>query len=472
MKKLYRRTAADFRLFDYSTDGVTTNTREAGGIPLITWPDGRWCFEANVFIQTLLEGGASTRTRGGTLFTYSSHIVHLIRYCHAKGIRFIDLTDADFCDFMQIVASEMHKKTGEKVRIDNTSRQIGQTSLRFLDSVAILFDDPNFICPGGRIDLIPTPKSRNRRNTKAAKALGPRSADTWQQWTHRSIPVGGASEQRFPISNALIQKLRNAASTSADDFFVRRRRLIMLTILEITGGRRLEVASLNVEDVLAAESMADPKLRLLTAKRKGGKAAYRMVPISRIDLLSLLEFIRISRSIAVRRTAQGETGRGPLLINSRTSAALSPETISYELALLRTKAGISEKACAHMFRHRRITKYFVKLIKAHKLRNPEHFHRSLVDVEGLKLELQQFAGHLDSTSLDRYIHLAFDEVSDRAESIREARSSMLMDDSARRYAEVKAGIKRGKSTRADVQKLEAILDQLLTERPPSGRATE
>lgn len=68
------------------------------------------------------------------------------------------------------------------------------------------------------------------------------------------------------------------------------------------------------------------------------------------------------------------------------------------------------QVCAHMFRHRFITKCFVKLIKQYDLENKDDFRNALMDINSLKTHIQQLTGHINVKSLDHYIDLAKDEL--------------------------------------------------------------
>ena len=60
-------------------------------------------------------------------------------------------------------------------------------------------------------------------------------------------------------------------------------------------------------------------------------------------------------------------------------------TISNEIAKLRKIAGIKEEICAHMFRHRFITNFFVKLIKQYDWENKNEFKNALLDINSCQV---------------------------------------------------------------------------------------
>ena len=63
-----------------------------------------------------------------------------------------------------------------------------------------------------------------------------------------------------------------------------------------------------------------------------------------------------------------------------------------------------------MFRHRFITNLFIQLIKQYDIQNKEHFRNSLMDLENLKVYIQQATGHKSVNSLENYIDIAKSEL--------------------------------------------------------------
>lgn len=57
----------------------------------------------------------------------------------------------------------------------------------------------------------------------------------------------------------------------------------------------------------------------------------------------------------------------------------------------------------------RLTKLFVALIEQHEYENGDDFRRALLDGETLKRKVQEYTGHTSISSLEPYIHLAFEE---------------------------------------------------------------
>lgn len=183
----------------------------------------------------------------------------------------------------------------------------------------------------------------------------------------------------------------------------------MLLLLEITGGRRSEVSSLSVAAIYNAMRMTDPLLELKSVKQGGNKTAIRFIPITRVDLKFIIEFIEKNRSIIAGKKLTNHKDHGLLFISERTGRNLAPNTITQELRSLRVAAGINDRAHPHMFRHRFITKMFVSFITNHEIKDQEEFRSRILNMDHYKRKILEFTGQKRVESLDHYIDSAFDE---------------------------------------------------------------
>lgn len=404
--KLYHNTSAGFALPLYVGPTRTVATEPADDIPMLEWPDGRWCFEANIYMLSLYRRGLSRRNRGGTLHTYATNISHLLRYCFANNIELIDLTDNQFTFFIKSLQGERRDRDPNCYARDaNSVIAIGRNCLDFLTCVSRLHNDDDLIGQNGRI----------RTEEKSFEipfrgALRGKGKIRRRYWHHRAFPTPDPQIKRFPVGADAIQRLREAVLPMGGSLYMRKRRYVMLMLLEITGGRRSEVVNLTVESVREAAGMEYPMLKLITVKRKGRREDHRLIPIARHDVLLLLEFIDKNRRYVVRTTCGLDHDDGYVFISDLTGRKVTYNFFTQEMAKLKKQAGIREKACPHMFRHRFITKLFVSLIQEHELKNQDEFRRALIDTEAMKQKLQQWTGHKDVNSLNVYINLAFDEI--------------------------------------------------------------
>jgi len=371
--------------------------------------------EANLYIQEKFEKGLSRKDRGGTLHTYATEISALIKFCYDKGTDFIDLCDEDFSAFVRALSSSKDKNGGGTKRKPRRVRRVAGRCLEFLSTVGELHQRDDFLGPCGRIRaVLHTTRIKNDRGNREIQRA---------HWRHNSFPTDEGGRKRLPISAQNIQLLRNAVLECSSSIFIRKRRYAMIAALEATGARRYEIVHLRVDDVLNALSMERPMLRLVTAKRGGNLVVTREVPISSTDLNILVEFITKNRRRIVQKKFGKAKDDGFVFISETTGNKLSTNTLTQEIYILRTHAGIEEQACAHMFRHAFITRQFAALCEHYRIQNMEDFRRSLLDIEAFKIAIQEMIGQRSVESLRPYIHIALDSNKKAARIIEKARAA-------------------------------------------------
>jgi len=199
----------------------------------------------------------------------------------------------------------------------------------------------------------------------------------------------------------------------------------MIDLLTDTGARRTELANLKVADVLRAMEMEHPLLRLDTLKREEG--AERYVPVFSTALRKLRQYIEVERRKIMRSVYKGGKDHGYFFVSSTTGKPLTSSVISNEILQLRKLAGIKSQLTAHMFRHAFITNLFILFIQRHQLTNPDQFQQALLDSQTFTAEIISWTGHLDPKSVERYIHLAFRDLSKYTETVSSVHLVMAMD---------------------------------------------
>lgn len=422
-RQLFSLTPSTYRLPSYVDHDGRLHTRPADNLPTMIWPDGGWCSSANTFMRELLEKGLSRRNNGGTLAVAASHLTHLIRFCWRRNTDFSELTDNQFTEFVAELCKETKPRDPSSKRRDaNSVIAIGRTCLSFLDSLARQSADTGLIGPEGRVRAclrthsIKIPGNRGKGSTK-----------TVSYWHHASLPNPDPKKKRPPISSAHIEDLRKAVSKVGGTPHLRARRHLTIKLLEVTGARRGEIALITTASVLNAAAMEHPMLHIPTLKKRGGRVEYRYVPVSRADLKFILQYVEVHRRAIVRRRLGRDRDHGLLLVSETTGDAFQPDSVTQDIRILAAAAGIGQKACPHMFRHRFITKLFVALIEHHSMENPDHFRKALLDGESLKRKVAEWTGHTSLDSLERYIQLAFDEVANFKATYDITRIQMALD---------------------------------------------
>lgn len=403
-RQLYSLSLSDSLLPSYIDHDGRLHTRPSDNLPMVIWPDGSWCLQANTFMRELFEKGLSRRNRGGTLAVSAAHISHLLRFCWNRRVDPIDLTDNQFHEFIGDLIKETRTRDPSHKRRDaNSVIAIGRSCLAFLESVARQAGDTGLMGQSGRI----------RACIRQHVIPGKSSSTPFRvihYYDHPAFPNPDPKRKRMPIATANIEEMRKAVAKISTSSHQRARRHTTLKLLEVTGARRGEIALLDVDSLRKASQMEHPMLRMPTLKKRGGKLKYRYLPVSRADLDFLLQYVDVHRRSVIRRMLKGKPDHGILLVSETTGMPLQPNTITDEVRKLAHAAGIHEKACPHMFRHRFLTKIFVALIEQHAIENTDDFRRLLIDSEDLKRKVAEWTDHADLSTLDRYISLAFDEI--------------------------------------------------------------
>jgi site-specific recombinase XerD len=380
--------------------------KSLGEIPVLFWPNGRVCYEANLFLQQRLEDGCSTLNRGGTLRQYASDLSPYIRYCYAARVSFREMTDAHFSRFLLNLIAEPDARHPELPRRSTSQvRAIASTCLRFMQFLeSHVYPGGNLVGPNGRIRA-------EERSHRINTGHGYRDVEYLE---HRLMPVPEKPRRRLPISTDAIEKLEDAAGKIPSTEFVKQRRLTMLLLFQCIGARRHEVWGITIKDVREAEHHIDEDfnhlLRVQTVKKRG-RPAHRYVPVPSGDLQRLTNYIDFNRSVVIDNTIKNEKDHGFLLISETTGQPLTPNTLSsVEMRDLRAAAGLNDGTCWHAFRHRFITNCLVALIERHRYSTADQLRQAILDVESIKTRLAQWTGHSDIRSLEPYIHLAFDRI--------------------------------------------------------------
>lgn len=415
--KLYCITSQDCTLPLHAGRGAAASY-PAQDIPQLLWPDGTVCWLANLYLLSGYRKGRSRKNKGGTLLTWAKNLSHLIRWCYQNRVDFIDLTDSHFKMFVNTLLIEKDdEQPTEKRRTEQQVTTICSTVLNFLAFVDGRIPGLNLLGPTGRI----------RAEQKTFQVMSKRSGKTVNRtsWVHESVPRYRKARRRHPISTSAVNRLYEANAALDATPFISRRRYIMLRLLEITGGRRIEVSLITVQDV--EEATKTGELKVFSAKQPQNDA-YRFVPVTQADLKEILSYIKHYRQRVIKNTIGLSKDHGFLFISNDSGQPLEIDTLGTEFYVLRKAAGIDdEEACLHAFRHRYITNIFRDLIRTHHYQNESDLRRALLSTETLKLKVMEWTGHSSIESLDHYIHLAFEAESNFQTTMDLLKAKMVVD---------------------------------------------
>ena len=209
----------------------------------------------------------------------------ILRHRYSNRTSPANLTDNQFGLFVGTLQGERRAANPTVCARDaNSVIAIGRNCLDFLASIARRDHGGDPVGVIGNVAAVKREYEIRREGSARGRAKMVR-----QYWHHRSFPTPDAKKPRLPISSDSLQKLRDMVHKASGSLYQRKRRYTMLTLLEITGCRRSELAALTVDSVYRAASMSEPLLNLLTAKKPGGRQESRYVPISRHDTVALIE---------------------------------------------------------------------------------------------------------------------------------------------------------------------------------------
>lgn len=421
-RKLYHL-LGEFKIFShFSVDKLST--RDASNMPFIIWPNGSPCLIGNLYIQSLMnrpgrgqQGLSRKGDKGGSLGDYASKLGQLLRRCYQDGIDPISLSDGKFTDYIVDIRREPSTSNPSQPKKSEASViATGKVWLDFLGFVGRFYGDNDFVSAEGTI------RAREETFVTTTRS-GKKITSTYL--THHSFGKPNREHRRLPITKEQITLLKASIRKDTVPATVKVRRACMIDLLTDTGARRTELANLKVADVLRAMEMEHPLLRLDTLKREEG--AERYVPVFSTALRKLRQYIEVERRKIMRSVYKGGKDHGYFFVSSTTGKPLTSSVISNEILQLRKLAGIKSQLTAHMFRHAFITNLFILFIQRHQLTNPDQFQQALLDSQTFTAEIISWTGHLDPKSVERYIHLAFRDLSKYTETVSSVHLVMAMD---------------------------------------------
>ncbi len=383
--------------FDFRKQKVTTIAYEK--IPFMYYPSGKICLLANAYIQSLVRNKLSIRNGGSTIKQYAGNISHILRFCEQRNLNFYQINSDLFSSFISQLRNEKDPRYPQhNRRSSNTLITIGRKTLDFLDFVGTLFGFDNFAVDyvGATKKETEVPSGRNNQTKRIT------------YWDHVSFDTPSKKHKRGIIDRDTINKLYEAIHIVTDDKFLIQRKTCLLRLLEITGGRIGEIGQIKVDDIKNAMKENKPMLRLETFKRK--EKMSRQIPVLKQDLRVIKRYIDVYRQIKIASTVGLKNDHGYLFINEKDCSPIKSSHLSNEIGLLKRAIQIPHKACAHMFRHRYITKLFIAIIEQYDCKTKYDVQKAMLEIQSIKIELMEYSGHKWMKSLDYYIDLAFAEV--------------------------------------------------------------
>lgn len=401
-KMLYIR-LNEVKLIDYySPTNNELKFFQFDSFPYFFYPDSTPCYEANSYIIHLVTkfGGY---INSGTIRIYSNYISHLIRYIYNQKIEsFTKLNDDTFSKFINHLQFEMNLEKNQLIRSSSQVISIGKKCIDFLIFIRDFYSLDGFIGLSNAYQICV--KKVNLSKNKKQKYLSSSS------YSHVSFPLSSHKKKRYPISNEFASKIYKFVSENPN-FGLRIRNTCLLDSLEQTGARRMEILQIRTEDVRDALRFENiqPMLKLRTLKTK--KNSYRIIPVPKIYLQNLSLYIRRIRRNIIDSTIGLSNDHGYVFISHTTGKPLSPDTFTTYMNNWAKQLGLDGPAFAHLYRHRFITEKFKSLIQEHQINSPDSFRQLLMNTNKFQQIMQQWTGHTSIESLNTYINLAYEDLS-------------------------------------------------------------
>ncbi|MCS0162163.1 tyrosine-type recombinase/integrase [Vibrio alginolyticus] len=363
-------------------------------IPFVTYSNHVPCYEANAYIHKLIVRNLKSDTIRG----YAHDIIHLVHFIEKQPLlsRFSQLTDATFTLFIQSLQAE-RTPLGELKRRNNSVIKIAHTCLDFLQFVQDFHDLSAFIGKdkSNSIQILEKPYKR--------KQEGYKGFIEGVKVTHTAVPTKDEIKKRHPVSEddalRVWEFIKNQKNKDK-----RRRDMALYTAMEQLGGRVSELHLIKMSDY--EEARRTGMLTLTTLKRRDDKTT-RKIPVPHLLLSVIADYIKVRKKSMRKKKVQHDY----LFISLTTGQPLSADSWTTYMNAWKKKLGIEGELHPHLWRHAFITDKLKELILAAKeVNDKDDFRKHLLHTQTFKMQLQQWTGHTNLSSLDTYIDLAFADI--------------------------------------------------------------
>jgi integrase len=354
----------------------------------------------------------SRNTGGGSQVTNASLISFLVRYTFKYRAKlFTRLCDDDIKQWVSELRQEKSPQNELFERRKDT--QIGKIIRKGL---CFLRWYQKMMLPDENLIGFDVSNQITIAEKKGSKKSGSSKAFNYNYITHRHIPVNSTPSNVRPIGHSDITKLYDAIKEVTSNKQKRKRDENILRMLEATGGRRVEVADLTVDQIYKAYNGGS--LELDTAKSDSTEP--REIPIAYEWIKPVITYIESFRKKLIKdliKKGKIKSDPGYLFLNITNGNRLSEGSITSLISILRRKAGIPNKICAHMFRHR-----FITIQVATRLRGYSQQGLPIDIAHTILTKVAVLSGHSDPQSID----LAFEELGvwDSSEKVLAIRSKL------------------------------------------------
>jgi len=407
---------------------VVTYSNIQPGYFSMYWPNDFPCTLVEMFLQDKSNEVKVSKKDGGTIKGYASNLSHLIRFCYERQIEFWDLHHSDIDDFVFLISNETNYNN-ERLRENDTVNTIISSTVQFLEWLQ------TNICTDKRIIGVDNATNRyqiklingkysTRRGKEISYTKFPSKVPDSTKNIKKPMPTSiknelwktlSSTKHELQCSNKLIGKFTKKEQNDHIEYMYNRREL-QLILLENTGLRPQELITIKASTNI--KHIQNCKIEIPTLKRREKREKTRIIPIDRFIAMKLELFIIKHRTLLIKRLIRSGIAKSRediddvIYLNAETGKEVKPDAAYQEFRRLTVKAGISQKSCQSMFRHRFVTNmvkmHLISFIDKSGLKS-----RSMVtesDIRTILKKVASFTGHKDPNSLMHYIDLAWEEL--------------------------------------------------------------
>lgn len=404
--------------YDPISKGYTPTTHTLPATFAVVWPNCQPCVFVEMYLLDLAPRLTVRRNDGGSLKTASAALSHLVRFCWERRKNFWDLDAADFYAFVRELQEERDADPGFVKRKSNTVQGIVENCIAFLVwlQTNVLHDR-----------VIVGPREVNPQIRVIEKPFVDRRGARGSRYVYPFSPFADTPDPKRPISRELRNRLwdtvsdlyrtsRDYARSNIDTIraeFLRARRELLLLLLEATGARPGELARLSVEENL--DCFTRGVIVIPTLKRRGVVIPSRKIPIDKSVAIKIQVFIQKYRSTLLKALTSNGVCAKPkdrILIGCVKGSPIPEASLTKEFCRIVEKAGIEQRACMSMYRHRFITNMVRIHLEAFLSETPNRRRKLMTeaDYRTILRRVCVFTGHKSEESLFHYIDWVWDEM--------------------------------------------------------------
>jgi len=410
--------------FDYQTGEVISTMDKGEGFYSFVWPNGATCFPVEMFLADLSDTTKISKADGGTVGTYAIDLSHLVRYCFDCKVDFWDLGHSHIDDLISELVSKVNVYN-ERVRNNNTIKGILTHIVIFLKWVQ------KEHCPNRNLIGVDTGLKRHQIKLQTGVYRKGGYSNIYEIFPHK-LP-DAIQQPKKPISSANIKLLWNALAKDKFNMGINKRlqaifskqeqkdhiaymynrRIFQLIMLEATGLRPQELITIKAKS--NKKLLDDSRIEIPTLKRE---KSTRIIPIDSRTKIKVQLFLELHREKLIKRLIKHGVVSDiseiddVMFLNPETGKVVKPDAAYMEFKRLSNKAGITQKNCQSMFRHRFVTNMVKLNLISFMDKNPvkSRYNFADSDYRTILTKVATFTGHKDPESLRHYIDLAWDEL--------------------------------------------------------------